>query len=303
MSASSWLIAWIGLEVNLLAFLALSLHLSSPRNSESILKYFLVQALASTFLAARAITSLTRSNTIFSVIIFLSLTLKLGAAPFHFWVPQVLVGCSWNNIFLILTWQKVAPFFLIINLLGALKNIYWLIISLIVLTAVVGALGGLSQTSLRKILAFSSINHMGWMLSAITLNLRKWILYFVSYSIILFSIVQLIRLWNVLNLRTSSYLPPMMKEIFFISLLSFGGLPPFFGFLPKWAILEFLSQTSLSLSLILVFRRLFTLFFYLRIAFTSLLNKTFTTSHQPSNFITPFLFIVNLFGLSLILIS
>jgi NADH-ubiquinone oxidoreductase chain 2 len=90
------------------------------------------------------------------------LLLKVGAAPFHFWFPGVAEGLSWDNLVVLITWQKAAPFILINYTVGT----SFLITTSIILSSLVGAVGGFNQVSLRKIIAFSSINHIAWMLGA-----------------------------------------------------------------------------------------------------------------------------------------
>lgn len=299
-SASSWLAAWIGLEINILAFLGLSLSGSSPRNSEAILKYFLVQALASAVLIAAALTSYFSYHFILSSALILSLILKLGGAPFHFWVPLVLGGTSWDNLFFILSWQKIAPFFLLFSI--PLTNIFFTILILSSgISAILGALGGLRINSTRKLLAFSSINHIGWILPTIAFNLKKWLIYFLPYALILSTLIILLNFYNFSTLALTPSLSSLRKLNIFVTLFSFGGLPPLFGFLPKWTIINSLAREMPAITVILVIRRLITLFFYLRLGFNSFLISSSLINKHPKITLAPA--IVNLLGLSLISIT
>lgn len=113
------------------------------------------------------------NNNFYELLILSTLLLKNGAAPFHFWFPGVIEGLSWINGLILITWQKIAPLILISYNI----NYNFFLIS-IILSIIIGALGGLNQTSLRKLIAFSSINHLGWILIAIINNELLWFTYF-----------------------------------------------------------------------------------------------------------------------------
>lgn len=232
--------------------------------------------------------------------LLLSLITKLGGAPLHFWVPQILEGCYWLNLTIILSWQKLAPFFLVFSLTSVLKANYLIIISA-AMSGIIGGAIGLTHSSTRKILAFSSINHIGWILSATLLRIMPWLVYFMSYRIILLSLIFRLKVLNISTLSRSFSLSPKNKFLFFPLLLSFGGLPPFFGFLPKWILLSSLSSSSLILALVLALTKLLTLFFYLRISFNAFLRKSLAPSSPfSSNALLSIFFVINIFGLIII---
>ncbi len=275
-SASSWFSAWIALEINILSLLALSLREKSPRNSEASLKYFLVQALASAVLIFSVFLRIHQSFFVFfykelATIISLSLLIKLGASPFHVWLPQVIEGINWLWAFIVLSWQKIAPFILLISSLK--KSFLRIFFISIILSARVGALNGISQTSIRKILSFSSINHIGWILSAIIIKLSLWWFYFITYSFILRIVVAAAKIFNLVSISNFWYSISKGSSISIIILLiSLGGLPPFLGFAPKWFVItNLINRNYISVRILLVIRSLVTLFFYLRIIFPAIL--------------------------------
>nr|YP_009116493.1 NADH dehydrogenase subunit 2 [Cherax boesemani]AJD80521.1 NADH dehydrogenase subunit 2 [Cherax boesemani] len=302
-SSSSWFLAWIGLELNLMSFIPLISSKENQLPSEASLKYFLIQALGSAVIILSS--TLTFSFPSISLsFISLALLLKLGAAPFHFWFPQVMEGLNWTQIVILMTIQKLAPMFLISYLptefytyvilwLGGLSS------------AIVGALGGINQTSLRKILAYSSINHMSWMLFAMLINETSWMIYFLMYALIstsvafYFSSTQMYFFSHLINLNQSS----LPKIISVMSLYSLGGLPPFSGFVPKWIIIQEMILTSFYFPLlILLLSSLVTLYFYIRLTLSSISispsSMKWNTSFKPLKISSsPLYSSINLFGL------
>ena len=203
----------------------------------------------------------------FNELLILSiLLLKTGAAPFHFWFPGVIEGLNWINGFILITWQKIAPLILI-----SYNWRYNFIIISIILSSLVGALGGLNQTSLRKLIAFSSINHLGWILIAIINNELLWLLYFFLYSFITIAIVSLFnnfKLFYFNQIFNFFHINPIIKFSLFLNLLSLGGLPPFLGFLPKWLVIQNLTSINqFFLLFIIVCLTLITLYYYLRLSY------------------------------------
>ena len=269
-SANSWFGAWIGLELNLLSFIPLIFIKNNQYSSEAALKYFLIQALGSTVLLISAVIIMIKIQT-FSGPLSAALLLKAGSAPFHFWFPPTLEGILWPQALTLITIQKITP----MSLLSYYITQQTILISAaIVMSAVVGAVGGLNQTLLRKLLGYSSINHMAWMMSALMIRENTWLLYFSVYSAISFSVIMLFHYTqtfhfnHIINYSPSS---PLVKIAIFISLLSLGGLPPFTGFIPKWIVIQQLVWSgNFSVLTVLLGSSLFTLFYYLRITLRAL---------------------------------
>nr|QFO90249.1 NADH dehydrogenase subunit 2 [Chrysomya megacephala] len=283
-SANSWLGAWMGLEINLLAFIPLMSD-NKLMSTEASLKYFLTQALASSvFLFAVILfllnSSKSNSNYFMEMMIFSSLLLKSGSAPFHFWFPNVMEGLSWLNALILMTWQKIAPLMLISYII--FKP---LIITSIILSSLIGALGGLNQTSLRKLMAYSSINHLGWMLAAMYNSNLLWMTYFMFYSFLTFSMIFMFNMFktsHINQLFTLFFHSKVMKFFLFFNLLSLGGLPPFLGFFPKWIVIQSLTMNNqLFLLTFMVLMTLITLYFYMRLCYSA-----FMLNYYENNWLT-----------------
>lgn len=138
----------------------------------------------------------------------------------------------------------------------------------------------MNQTSVQKILAFSSINHLAWITSNILNNENSWKIYFFSYRILLISIIINFKIFNIFNINQifslNFYKNNLKKLIFCIPILSLGGLPPLFGFFPKWiTLINLIIINRIFIILCLVNLTLITLYFYIRICYSSLIINNF----------------------------
>nr|WKU84102.1 NADH dehydrogenase subunit 2 [Pelecocera tricincta] len=280
-SANSWLSAWMGLEINLLSFIPLMSD-NNLMSNEASLKYFLTQALASSILLFSSILFMYQNNFMnqnmmknyINLVILSSLLMKTGAAPFHFWFPNVMEGLNWMNSLILMTWQKIAPLMLISYLI-----IKFMLFSSILLSVIIGSLGGLNQTSLRKLMTYSSINHLGWMLMSMYSNESLLINYFLFYSFMSFNIIflfNMFKLFHINQLFTLFFFNNNLKFSLMLNLLSLGGLPPFLGFIPKWLTIQYLTfNNQFFLLNIMILMSLITLYFYLRLCYTTFMLNSY----------------------------
>nr|AXS66591.1 NADH dehydrogenase subunit 2 [Curculionoidea sp. 24 KM-2017] len=297
-SSYSWLSMWFGLEINLLSMIPL-MNNSTTFNSEAIMKYFLSQAMASMFFLFSILMLNIFSLSALTLILNSSLLTKMGMAPFHFWFPQVMEGLNWNLSLLMLTWQKIAPFVLVSY------NIKLSSFTLFVATSssIVGSIMGLNQISMRKILAYSSINHMSWMVMSMTNSISLWLIYLIVYCLISFNIIIFMKTFNIFYMKQLILkISPnkQMKMFFMMNFFSLAGLPPFLGFLPKWFTINTLMNNNLwMISLILISFSLVTLFFYTRLTLSGLMiNLTETLNFSQASFSNWKFTLINFINLS-----
>uniref|UniRef100_A0AAU7NI63 NADH-ubiquinone oxidoreductase chain 2 n=1 Tax=Solus drepanoides TaxID=3090975 RepID=A0AAU7NI63_9NEOP len=299
-SSNSWFGCWIGLEINLLSFIPL---ISSPLNllaSEASLKYFLTQSIASiNFLFVILFKLILMKNfsmdNIISIMINSSLLMKMGSAPFHFWFPNIVEGLSWFNNFILMTWQKITPMIL----LSYYFNKEFLIL-MIIFNIIIGAIGGLNQTSLRKLMAFSSINNLGWMIFSIMISENLWIFYFTLYSFLISIMCFFFHNLNMffINQLFINNIPPLIKMNILINFLSLGGLPPFLGFFPKWIMINFLMLNNFFLlTFLFIMMSLIIIFFYIRIIYSCFLFNYPKMKWMKIYFKNNFLWLMNLFSM------
>nr|YP_009525985.1 NADH dehydrogenase subunit 2 [Pseudocrangonyx daejeonensis]AXT17554.1 NADH dehydrogenase subunit 2 [Pseudocrangonyx daejeonensis] len=274
MSSSSWFMIWLSLEVNLLTFIPLMLKSQNKYNTESIIKYFLIQASASIFIIMPVLFHPLHTPTVY-MLITMALMLKVAAAPTHQWMPALIEGLSWPTAFTLMTIQKIGPMLLIPIFFN--KSILYLYLFSSIL---VGSLGGFNQLNLRKILAYSSISHMSWFITAMTVSTPLWWIYFFTYSMILSTISLTFYLLNADNMpSTFLYSDSTSNIIFSLSFLSLAGLPPFSGFIPKLMVIQQLTElNSYFLPMILIMGTFISLFFYIRMLYSYLFIFSSTTS-------------------------
>nr|AEK53081.1 NADH dehydrogenase subunit 2 [Joturus pichardi] len=275
--SSHWLLAWMGLEINTLAIIPLMAHHHHPRAVEATTKYFLTQATAAAMLLFASTTNAwlsgqweiqQMSHPLPIAMITLALALKIGLAPFHAWLPEVLQGLDLTTGIVLSTWQKLAPFALLLQI----QPTNPVMITILGLTStLVGGWGGLNQTQLRKILAYSSIAHLGWMLLILQLAPSITLLTLLMYFIMTFStflIFKINKSTTINTLATSWTKAPALASLAPLVLLSLGGLPPLTGFMPKWLILQELTKHDLAPTATLAaLTALLSLYFYLRLSY------------------------------------
>lgn len=276
-SSSSWLGIWMGLEINLLSITPLLRRIKNQIESEATIKYFITQAIASAILIMAIIANIQKETIlpiINSTIINIAILTKIGAAPFHFWFPEVIEGLRWINGLIILTWQKIAPIIILIYSYKIIALISIAIVSSILIRGVIG----INQTRLRKIIAYSSINHIGWIIRSIIIIQSIWIIYLTIYSTITTAVTIIIKTINTFHINqliNAINNKKPLKILFIMNFLSIGGLPPFIGFFPKWITINFLvNRNFIVISLIIIVITLMTLYFYIRITFSALVIKT-----------------------------
>nr|QEQ28440.1 NADH dehydrogenase subunit 2 [Thamnophilus caerulescens]QIZ86922.1 NADH dehydrogenase subunit 2 [Thamnophilus caerulescens] len=308
-TSNHWIMAWTGLEINTLAILPLISKSHHPRAIEAATKYFLVQAAASALLLFSSmtnawytgqwdITQLTHPAS--CLLLTTAISIKLGLVPFHFWFPEVLQGTSLTTGLLLATALKFPPITLLLLTSPSLNPT--LLIIMAVASTALGGWAGLNQTQTRKILAFSSISHLGWMTIILVYNPKLTLITFYLYCLMTIPIFLTLDTIKTLKLTTISTawtkIPPLTATLM-LMLLSLAGLPPLTGFLPKWLIIQELTKQEMTpTATIIALLSLLGLFFYLRLAYCATITlppnsinhmKQWQTNKSTKMFITTFI--------------
>nr|YP_009108097.1 NADH dehydrogenase subunit 2 [Triplophysa robusta]AIU45719.1 NADH dehydrogenase subunit 2 [Triplophysa robusta] len=293
-ASSHWLLAWMGLEINTLAIIPLMAQQHHPRAVEATTKYFLTQATAAAMILFAATTNAwvmgewginDMSHPIASSMTIAALALKIGLAPMHFWLPEVLQGLDLFTGLILSTWQKLAPLALIIQVAPTVNPVMITLLGL--LSTLVGGWGGLNQTQVRKILGYSSIAHMGWMVIISQYAPHLTLLALGTYVFMTsaaFLSLKVTSTTNIMTMTTMWSKAPVLVSTTALALLSLGGLPPLTGFMPKWLILQEMTKQQLPLTAtVMALAALLSLYFYLRLCYA----MTLTISPHATNAATP----------------
>ncbi|PRC91685.1 NADH-quinone oxidoreductase subunit NuoN [Solimicrobium silvestre] len=312
-SGNNVLIIYLGLELMSLALYALvALRRNHVSSTEAAMKYFVLGALASGFLLygismlygatgsldlseiARISSSVTANKTIlvFALVFIVSgLAFKLGAVPFHMWVPDVYQGSPTSVTLLLGAAPKFAAFAICFRLLvEALftQAVDWqqMLTVLAVLSMAVGNIAALAQTNLKRMLAFSTISHMGFMLLGLLsgvsdghVNLAasayaSSMFYVITYVITTLGTFGMILLLarngfeseQIDDLKGLSKRSPWFAFVMLMMMFSLAGIPPFMGFYAKLSVLQAVLGTGqVWLAIAAVLFSLIGAFYYIRV--------------------------------------
>ena len=287
---------YLGLELQTFSiFILIAKNRTSIKSSEAGLKYFMLGAISSGFYLLSLVLlflygfSLNIKDILFfsgDYIVFISMTLiclsmcfKLSLFPFHFWIPDIYEGSSWDILMLISTLPKISVICIIIQLLVN-SNI---LLSFSLISIGIGTLGALNQSKLKRFLAYSGISHMGFiMLGYIIISQSNVVvgsLYLFIYILTMISLLILILNNNVKNdyiieLGGLKFTNKILAITLILIILSIAGIPPLSGFISKWYLIWVIIESKYNISSIIVI--LFStigLGYYLRIVKTVYFQK------------------------------
>lgn len=255
-SSINWLSIYLAIELQTLSlFILAALKRDSAYSTEAGLKYFVLGTVSSgLFLFGCALlygltgeTSIQGINSavgtdVGKILITISLLFKLSAAPFHMWAPDVYEGAPTTTTALLATVPKIGVFSILVQI-GPVTNV---VLVCAVLSIVYGAIGALNQTKIKRLLAYSGIGHMGFILFGLAIgsfeSIQASLIYMVIYVIITicsFSIILSLKLAKDLIVEVGglSRDNPVIALTLALAFLSTAGIPPLAGFLSKWLIL------------------------------------------------------------------
>lgn len=267
---------WLGLELSFFGFIPI-LNGKTVYENEAASKYFVVQGVGSGLILVGILLTISSPLDytfirIIEMLIYLTLVLgflvKLGVFPFHFWFPRVIGGSSWFRCFWLSVVQKVGPFWGLSGL-GLGDIMMNLVLILLVITSLIGSLGGLAQTQFRPLLGYSSLGQSGWIGLICVLSVNLFLIYILIYSILLSGLLislHVINSFNVNNIvgdvNSKGVFFWLFRGRFFISI---RGVPPLAGSALKLiGVLLIVNVFPLYLSF-LVLRSIISLYFYLRV--------------------------------------
>ncbi|WP_066738972.1 NADH-quinone oxidoreductase subunit NuoN [Cupriavidus sp. D384] len=312
-TGNNFLTLYLGLELlSLSSYALVALRRDSRVTSESAIKYFVLGALASGFLlygmsmmygatgslnlgeVFRVVESGRVNTTMLAfgvVFIVAGVSFKLGAAPFHMWIPDIYQGSPTAVTLLIAAGPKVAAFALIMRLLveGLLPlagDWQMMLVVLSIVSLAIGNLTAIVQTNLKRMLAYSTISHMGFillgMLSGVVANKADGaanaysasMFYSITYMLTTLGTFGLILIRTrkgfeaetLDDLKGMSRRHPWFALLMLVMMFSMAGIPPTVGFYAKLAVLSAVVKAGMSwLAVVAVVFSLIGAFYYLRI--------------------------------------
>jgi len=236
---------------------------------ECRIKYFIIQSIASRIFIIISIQTKNFHNiTIAQNIIIISLILKIAASPFQEWFVKIRKNIKKYQLTLIITWQKIAPTFLV---LFQKKNSLMLFI---ILSITIGSLLQLNKTNLIEIIRYSSVFNLGWILIAIVIDTKIFLWFRIIYWTSVIIVIYLLKNFKINILNTESK-RNVKKWLILIIIANLAGMPPIARFLIKWILIIIIIKTSLILiSTIALMISSLNFFIYLRIIRKQILTTT-----------------------------
>jgi NADH-quinone oxidoreductase subunit N len=330
-SANNFLVMYLGLEIMSLSLYALvALRRDHAQSTEAAMKYFVLGALASGFLlyglsmmyGATGSLDIQRvfevigkgqanqSVLVFGVVFIVSgLAFKFGAAPFHMWVPDVYHGAPTAVTLLIAGAPKLAAFgmamrLLVEGMLGLATDWQQMLMVLAVVSLLIGNIAAIAQTNLKRMLAYSAIAQIGFMLLALAAGVvsgntlsagnaySSALFYMVvyvlttlgSFGLILLLARQGFECEEIADLAGLNQRSPWMAAVMAVFMFSLTGIPPTAGFYAKLAVLQALVTTNevvyLYLAIFAVLLSLIGAYYYLRVVKVMYFDEP--AHHAPS---------------------
>ncbi len=304
-SAHHFLTLYLGLELMSLCLYAMvAMQRDSVFATEAAMKYFILGALASGMLlygmsiiygvtnslsisaVAEAVQTGTIDNTVLSfglVFLVIGVAFKLGAVPFHMWLPDVYQGAPTAMTLFIATTPKLAAFAMMIRLLveglGEIQT-YWqdMLIMLAVASIVLGNVVAIAQTNMKRMLAYSTISHVGFILLGVISGTAGGyagsLFYALTYTVMTLAAFGLIIVMSrrgyeaeeIDDYKGLSQRHPWYALMMLIVMFSMAGIPPLVGFYAKLAVINAIVDIELiSVAVIAVVMSVIGAFYYLRV--------------------------------------
>lgn len=311
-SSNHLLLLYLGIELlSLSLYSIIAFNKKSIYSSEAAVKYYILGAMSSGFLLFgisliygltgsllydeiyQQINLLNLSNIdqdirvlglIFSLtFIFISLAFKFGAAPFHMWIPDVYHGSLITTTLLLSTVPKIAIFIILIKLLGLVFSglaIFWsdILQILAVLSIIIGNITAIAQTNIKRMLAYSTIANIGFILLALSIGSFDsfvasmfYVLTYIMTTILAFGLLSELfsnnkAIEEIKDLSGLAKSNPVVAFMIMTIMLSYVGIPPFLGFHAKLFVIQSLVQSSnILLSIFAVIMTVIGSYYYLRV--------------------------------------
>jgi NADH-quinone oxidoreductase subunit N len=305
-SSTDMIMIFLGIEiVSICLYVLAGIRRNDHRSNEAALKYFLLGAFATGFLlyGMTLVYGSTGSTNLFKiaefvknpsaqsnpllmmglVLLVIGFGFKVASVPFHMWAPDVYQGAPTPVTAFMAVGPKAAAFAAFFRVFAdafpEMSSSWEMLLSIIaVLSMFVGNLGAIMQTNIKRMLAFSSISHAGYILMAViaknSLGSSSLLFYMLSYAFMTFGVFGIVIILGrkgeenleIKNYSGLAYKHPVIALSMTIFLLSLGGLPPFAGFVAKFYLFSAAIQEGLlTLVIIAVLNSAISFYYYLKV--------------------------------------
>nr|YP_010128474.1 NADH dehydrogenase subunit 2 [Aleyrodes shizuokensis]QPO06184.1 NADH dehydrogenase subunit 2 [Aleyrodes shizuokensis] len=289
-SSNNWLIMWFIMEIMFLFFVGVTSLNLGYNSVELIMKYYIVQIFFSIILLGVMIFSMFNMLLLMNMLMFFLMLFKLGLFPFHFWLIMIVGKMGWLSFYLMSSLLKIMPILMIYYMLEILNYNM-----LILVSVVIGSMMGINNTLIQKLMSYSSMIHLCWLLVALNFSIIFFEYYFCSYLYMLATVCYLFNLVNVYYINQSTILMGSLfyKFMIFFLVLSLAGFPPFMGFISKWIIMYLMILLNLKfLFFFMLFFSVFSIYFYLQLFFYIMMIFGLSLKWYKFNYSMSFLFLM-----------
>lgn len=273
--SNNWLVVWMCLEVRTITFsFIVIIKRRTKEEPEAAMKYFIIQSRASGLLLALFLLKffiiISRKE---KTILRMVLILKIGAIPLHLWLLRVRKSLKWNLLTVLITWQKLAPIYL---LLFSRKLI---IIIRAIISIIVGTILQYKNNKIRLLIAYSSISNSCWIMIGIVIRTTITII-FISVYFLSVSIINLV-FKNKASIKNSRIKKITRIHVIFFFILLLRGIPPTIAFVPKWMLIkEFSTQSMSFFSILFITFTAINFYIYLRLSLKLIINTERKNYHK-----------------------
>nr|YP_010845347.1 NADH dehydrogenase subunit 2 [Tetrastichus howardi]QXM14781.1 NADH dehydrogenase subunit 2 [Tetrastichus howardi] len=278
---NSWLSLWMIMEINLISMIMLMLF-DKLMKIELLMKYFLFQSFNSYIYLLNSLMMFIENFMNLSLLIMnFSMLIKMSIIPFHFWYIKIMYNMNWMNIFIMTTFNKIIPLFIINNIMNFINlKIFLLNFYLMFFSSFFSSLLGINQINLKLIMSYSSMIQLAWIIILLNFNEIMSMIYLMIYIFIMLNLTYLfykLNLNNLIQLNMIKFNEFKLMMFMMFLLFSISSMPPMMGFLLKWIHIENMMNLNLSFNFmfLLILNSLISLFFYFRIMFSSLMNYNY----------------------------
>nr|WOW99009.1 NADH dehydrogenase subunit 2 [Dictyopharidae sp. 1 WQW-2023a] len=295
-SSNNILMMWMAMEMNLISFMPILTK--SKKMKDFSMKYLIIQSTSSSLLLMSILINLIIECPINeSVILMISMLMKLGMMPFHLWMPTLMSSSSWNTCMLMMTIQKLIPVSITLQTTQVSMMMTPMILSMIMAPMVM-----MNQASTKKIMAYSSISNTPLMLMSMMSSKFQFLMFMSTYSMITLSVTNMMKKMNLMYINQMNNQKKWTKIMTTVNMLSMSGMPPMMGFFTKWIAIQLSMQMSITLTISIILSSILTTYTYLNMIIPTMsvlpTNKLTKKSMKKEEFLT----MINTIGLPLMMI-